>query len=169
MTASKKEMHSSYHDFSDDDDPETVTEEVAGNLKELLTTKQIPLLSSREQFRLANIIECIGMVEKHRRSIDDNAGRFMLFFRQHVLSESQKAPLSWREIVWAFHSGSQDILLDLVSRHFNGKMLWQHAKQCGVFMWMSDINALVYSLPSISSFSSTDSDTARAVRSYRSQ
>lgn len=143
MTASKKEMQSSYADFSDNDEPETVTEEVADNLKDLLTTKQMPLLSSREQFRLADIIECIGMVEKHRRSVDDNAGRFMLFFRQHVLSGLQSVPISWREIVWAFHSGSQDILLDLVSRHFNGKMMWQHAKQCGVFMWMSDINALV--------------------------
>jgi hypothetical protein len=143
MTASKKEFHSSYADFSDDTEPQSVTEEIAGNLTELLTTKQIPLLSSREQFRLADIIECIGVVEKHRRSIDDNAGRFLLFFRQHVQSEAQKSPISWREIIWAFHSGSQDILADLVSRHFNGKMLWQHAKESGVFMWMTDINALV--------------------------
>ncbi|KAH8725059.1 RAVE protein 1 C terminal-domain-containing protein [Phaeosphaeriaceae sp. PMI808] len=142
MTASRKEMHSSYADFSDDTEPESVTEEVAGNLNKLLTTKQIPLLSSREQFRLADVVECIGMVEKHRRSIDDNAGRFLLFFRQHVLSKTQKNPISWREIIWAFHSGSQDILVDLVSRHFNGKMLWQHAKECGLFMWMTDINAL---------------------------
>jgi hypothetical protein len=145
MTASRKEMHSSYADFSDDSEPEAVTEEVASNLRELLTTKQIPLLTSREQLRLADIIECIGMVEKHRRSIDDNAGRFLLFFRQHVLSETHNGPISWREIIWAFHSGSQDILVDLVSRHFSGKMLWQHAKECGVFMWMSDINALVQS------------------------
>ena len=143
MTASRKEIHTSYAYFSDDSEPEAVTEEVASNLKELLTTKRIPLLSSREQFRLADVIECIGMVEKHRRSIDDNAGRFLLFFRQHVLSETHKGPISWREIIWAFHSGSQDILVDLVSRHFSGKMLWQHAKECGVFMWMSDINALV--------------------------
>lgn len=143
MTASKKEMHTSYADFSDDSEPEAVTEEVASNLKDLFTTKQIPLLSSREQFHLADIVECIGMVEKHRRSIDDNAGRFLLFFRQHVLSEMQRGPISWREIIWAFHSGSQDILLDLVSRHFNGRMMWQHAKESGVFMWMTDINALV--------------------------
>lgn len=142
MTASKKEMHTSYADFSDDSEPEAVTEEVASNLKDLFTTKQIPLLSSREQFHLADIVECIGMVEKHRRSIDDNAGRFLLFFRQHVLSEMQRGPISWREIIWAFHSGSQDILLDLVSRHFNGRMMWQHAKESGVFMWMTDINAL---------------------------
>lgn len=143
MTAPKKDLRSSYVDYSDDSEPETVTEEVASNLKELLTKKQIPLLSSREQFRLADIIECIGMVERHRRSIDDNAGRFLLFFRQHVLNEVHKGPISWREIVWAFHSGSQDILVDLVSRHFSGRMLWLHAKECGVFMWMSDINALV--------------------------
>jgi hypothetical protein len=143
MTASRKEIHSSYADFSDDTEPASVTEEVAISLNELLTTKQIPLLSSREQFRLADIVECVGVVEKHRRSIDDNAGRFLLFFRQHVQSESQKSPISWREIIWAFHSGSQDILADLVSRHFNGKMLWQHVKECGLFMWMTDINALV--------------------------
>ena len=143
LTASRKEMNSSYADFSDDSEPASVTEEVASNLKDLLTTKQIPLLSSREQFHLADIVECIGMVEKHRRSIDDNAGRFLLFFRQHVLSEAHKGPISWREIVWAFHSSSQDILLDLVSRHFSGKMMWQHAKECGVFMWMTDLNALV--------------------------
>jgi hypothetical protein len=143
MTASRKEMHSSYADFADDTEPASVTEEVASSLGELLTTKRIPLLSSREQLRLADIVECIGVVEKHRRSIDANAGRFLLFFRQHVQSEGQKKPISWREIIWAFHSGSQDILADLVSRHFNGKMLWQHAKESGLFMWMTDIGALV--------------------------
>jgi hypothetical protein len=143
MTASRKEMHSSYADFSDDSEPETLTEETASSLNELVQKKQIPLLTSREQFHLADIIECVGMVEKHRRSIDVNAGRFLLFFRQHVLSEAQKGPISWREITWAFHSQSQDILVDLVSRHFSGKMLWQHAKESGMFMWMTDITALV--------------------------
>ena len=145
MTASRKDMRSSYADFSDDGEPQAVTEEVAIQLNELLQTKQIPLLSSREQFHLADIVECVGMVEKHRRSIDDNAGRFLLFFRAHALSDAQ-APISWREIIWAFHSQSQDILVDLVSRHFNGRMLWQHAKESGVFMWMSDITALVCAL-----------------------
>lgn len=138
-------MHASYADLTDDDtEPTSLTEELASNLNELLTQKQIPLLSSREQFHLADIVECIGTVEKHRRSIDDNAGRFLLFFRQHALSDKHSsAPISWREITWAFHSGSQDILVDLVSRHYNAKMLWQHAKECGMFMWMTDINALV--------------------------
>lgn len=143
-TTSRRDMHSSYADFADDDEPQTVTEEVAAQLNELIQTKQIPLLSSREQFLLADIVECVGMVEKHRRSVDVNAGRFLLFFRARALSDAQ-APIAWREIIWAFHSQSQDILVDLVSRHFNGRMLWQHAKESGVFMWMSDLTALVRS------------------------
>jgi hypothetical protein len=145
MTASRKGLQSSYADFSEDDtEPSTVTEEIAVNLNELLTQKEIPLLSSREQFHLADIVECIGTVEKHRRSIDENAGRFLLFFRQHALRDSRDAkPISWREIVWAFHSTSQDILLDLVSRHYSGRMLWHHAKESGVFMWLTDVNAIV--------------------------
>jgi hypothetical protein len=138
-------MHMSYNDFTDDDDSETFTEDVAVHLTETLTKCQVPLLSSHEQFHLVDIIECIGMVEKHRRSIDDNAGRFLLFFRQHVLRDGQHTvpPIGWREITWAYHSNSQDIMVDLVSRHFGGKMLWCHAKESGMFMWMTDVAAIV--------------------------
>lgn len=45
-------------------------------------------------------------------------------------------------MVWAYHSGSQEILVDLVSRQFNGRMLWEHARESGMFMWMTDITAL---------------------------
>jgi hypothetical protein len=142
----KKELHSSYADFSEEE-PETVTEEVAASLHELLTSREVPLLSSREQFLLADTIECVGTVEKHRRSLDVNGCRFLLFFRQHSLRESQhieqEVNLSWREVTWAFHSSSQDILTDLVSRHFHGKMLWRHARESGMFMWMKDLTALV--------------------------
>jgi hypothetical protein len=55
MTASKKEMHSSYADFSDDTEPASVTEEVAVTLSELLTTKQIPLGSSFALQTLSNV------------------------------------------------------------------------------------------------------------------
>jgi WD40 repeat protein len=142
---SKKETHSSYADFTDEE-PETVTPEVASSLNELLATRKVPMLSSREQMHLVDIIECVGTVEKHRRSIDENGCRFLLFFRQHVLRTSQRSDhdaIPWREVTWAFFSGSQDILADLVSRHFHGKMQWQHARESGMFMWMTDLTALV--------------------------
>ena len=122
-------------------------ENAAQALNENLSRVTLPQLSSQEQFRLADTVECIATVEKHRRAMDDNAARYLLFFRQHMLRKAQgvanKDMVSWREIVWAFYSESQDILSDLVSRQFNSKMTWKSAKESGIFMWLSDTNAIV--------------------------
>jgi hypothetical protein len=114
-------------------------------MHEKLTKLAIPQLSGQEQIHLADIVECIAAVEKHRRSMDDNAARFMLFFRQHALRKGRanEVNLSWREINWAYHSNSQDILTDMVSHQFHNQMLWENARECGVFMWISDYRALV--------------------------
>jgi hypothetical protein len=122
-----------------------VTESVASAINEKLTQIALPHLSRQEQIHLADIVECVAIVEKQRRSMDDNAARFMLFFRQHALrrGRSNEIFLSWREINWAYHSNSQDILVDMVSRQFHGKMLWEHARESGMFMWMTDQAALV--------------------------
>ena len=140
-------MRSLYADFADDDEPETVTEDLAASLNENLTKLALPQLSSQEQFHLADIIECVATVEKQRRSMDENAMRYLLFFRQHMIRKGQaptaRVEITWREIIWAFYSGSQDILVDLVSRQFHGRMLWEHARESGMFMWMTDLTALV--------------------------
>ena len=140
-------MQSAYADFTDDDEPENVTEELAATLNEILARLPIPYLTSPEQFDLADLIECVATAERHRRSMDDNAMRYLLFFRQHMLRKAQaperQVGITWREIAWAFQSGSQDILVDLVSRSFKGRMLWEHVRESGMFMWMTDITALV--------------------------
>lgn len=129
----------------DEDEVETVTESVAAAINEKLTTVSLPQLTRQEQIYLADTIECVGIVEKQRRSMDGNAARFMLMFRQHALRKGRvgHANLSWREINWAFHSDSQDILMDMVSRQFHGKLQWEHARESGIFMWMTDSTALV--------------------------
>lgn len=128
-----------------EEDVETVTESVAAAINEKLTRIALPQLSRQEQMNLADIVECVAIVEKQRRSMDDNAARYMLFFRQHLLhrGRSNEVLLSWREINWAYHSNSQDILVDMVSHQFHGKLLWEHARESGMFMWMTDLNALV--------------------------
>lgn len=136
----------SFGAFSDDEeDEETVTESVAASINEKLTKIALPQLSRQEQIHLADAVECVAIVEKQRRSMDDNAARFMLFFRQHILhrGRANEVRLSWREINWAYHSNSQDILADMVSHQFHNKMLWKHARESGIFMWMTDSNALV--------------------------
>ncbi|CAG8949631.1 hypothetical protein HYFRA_00007865 [Hymenoscyphus fraxineus] len=128
----------------EEDEVETVTEEVALAINEKLAKVALPQLSRQEQIHLADTVECVSIVEKQRRSMDDNAARFMLFFRQLALrrGRANEVSISWREIVWAYHSNSQDILVDMVNRQFHGKMLWENARESGVFMWMTDLTAL---------------------------
>ena len=141
-----KEMRSSYADFSMEEEDQYVTEDIASTLNENLAKITLTQMSSREQFYLTDIIECVAAVDKHRRSMDDNAARYLLFFRQHMLRKGHAAgkefSISWREVVWAFHSDSQDILIDLVSRSYHGRMVWENARESGMFMWMSDVSAL---------------------------
>lgn len=127
-----------------DDEDERFSEKTATAINEKLTKVGIPQLTGHEQIQLANIAECVGLVERHRRSIDENGARFMLFFRQHALHKgrTQEVHLSWREINWAYHSNSQDILVDFVTRQGQGRLAWADARESGVFMWLSDIAAV---------------------------
>lgn len=129
----------------DDEDGEEFSEKTAEAINEKLLRIGIPQLSGHEQMQLADLVECAALVERHRRSVDENAARFMLFFRQHALRRRHASDMhvSWREICWAYHSGSQDLLVDFVSRQAHGQLLWEHARESGIFMWLSDANALV--------------------------
>lgn len=128
-----------------EDEPSTVTEEISASLTALLTQKSIPHLTSAEQFSLADVTECMAIVEKHQRSIDINAARYLLFWREAIIRSHQRKPnnasksdappaVSWREVVWAYHSSSQDILVDLITRHCNGRLEWRHARDSGMFI-----------------------------------
>lgn len=137
----------SYFDgpHSGEDDDEVFSEDVAQTINEKLTKIALPQMSGSEQFQLMDLIECIGVVEKHRRSLDENGARFMIYYRQHALRKrrTNEVSMSWREINWAYHSTSQDILTDFVSRQHQGTLLWEHARESGMFVWLADSAAVV--------------------------
>ncbi|KAK7746996.1 regulator of (H+)-ATPase in vacuolar membrane [Cytospora paraplurivora] len=127
-----------------EDDEEVFSEDIAQNINEKLTNMALPQLNGHEQIQLVDMIECMGMVEKHRRSMDENGARFMIYYRQHALLKrrTNEITMSWREINWAYHSTSQDMLTDFVSRQNHGVLHWEHARESGMFMWLTD-NAAV--------------------------
>lgn len=127
------------------DEDEVFSEDIAQIICEKLTSVALPQLSGNEQIQLVDMIECIGMVEKHRRSMDENGARFMIFYRQHALRKrrTNEVSMSWREINWAYHSTSQDMLTDFVCRQHHGTLLWEHARESGMFMWLTDNAAVV--------------------------
>lgn len=141
-----KNKHSYMNGFhEEEEDEDSFTEDSAAAINEKLTKIGIPQLSGHEQMQLADIVECSGFVERHRRSMDENGARFMLFFRQHALRQHGRGDMaiSWREISWAYHSTSQDILVDFVAKQHSGSLLWEHARDSGLFMWLTDITAVV--------------------------
>jgi hypothetical protein len=121
-------------------DGEPFSEEVASAINDRLTKVAVAQLSGSEQIQLADMIECLGMVERHRRSLDENGARFLLFFRQDVLRRGRAGhvQMSWRDVNWAFHSNSQDILGDFVTRQYHGTLLWENARESCIFSWLSD-------------------------------
>ena len=54
------------------------TEEVAARVCEKLQRVALPQLSAHEQMQLVDIAECVGTVEKQRRSLDENGARFIV-------------------------------------------------------------------------------------------
>ena len=51
--------------------------------------------------------------------------------------------LRYRDMIWAFHSESQDLLLSASIAACGGKMCWPDARALGVFTWMRSTEALV--------------------------
>jgi len=85
-------------------------EDMATNLVSLLKDATIPNITNSEQIVLTSIVDCVSQVEEHRRSLDENGARYLLFFKQHSLrktAESEALNVSMREVIWAYHSESQ--------------------------------------------------------------
>ncbi|KAI0996628.1 Regulator of V-ATPase in vacuolar membrane protein 1 [Podosphaera aphanis] len=123
---------------------EIVTEEVASIINEKLSKVSLPGLLELDQEYLRDFVQVVAAVNNQKRSIDENAALYIQFLHLNTLRRDKKnrVTLSWREFNWAYYSESQDILLSMVSRQYNGKVLWENARESGIFMWIKDPTAL---------------------------
>jgi len=85
-------------------------------------------------------------------AIDDCGLRFLLASRHHVYllntlplrqrAQMQQLGLSPAYYVWAFHSESQDELLNSLPTMQKGAPTWAEMRQFGVGWWLRNINSL---------------------------
>ena len=54
-----------------------------------------------------------------------------------------RARLRFRDIIWAFHSETQGLLLSASSAACQGKMTWSDARAVGVFLWLNSVESMV--------------------------
>ncbi|KAK9467677.1 RAVE protein 1 C terminal-domain-containing protein [Lipomyces arxii] len=146
-----------------EEDYSTFNEKVATSLNEYLTQISLPYLTSHQQISLVAMIEGMGQVEEHRRSLDENGIRYLLSFRLFVLHKESMLQMPYRDHNWAFHSQSQEILLDLVSKSYNNRMTWQQARESGIFVWLKSSDSVKQQFESIARIIYTDSEPRNPV------
>lgn len=79
--------------------------------------------------------------------------------------------LRYRDMVWAFYSESQEILLNASIDACGGKMTWDDAKALGIFIWMESIESMVRALNSSHKLTASlyITFTAHSYGEYRAQ
>ncbi|KAG9095999.1 regulator of (H+)-ATPase in vacuolar membrane [Ceratobasidium sp. UAMH 11750] len=140
---------------TDDDDPNSFSRKLVERLLRKLEERRLPHLSKTEQAHLIVMIQTTLEIDEQRRSLDANGLRYLISIRSFYtlnkrLELSNKSPeingfssgrtgkrdrLRYRDIVWAFHSESQQIMLGASTEACGGRMTWADAKALGVFLW----------------------------------
>lgn len=101
-------------------------------------------------------------IQEQRRSMDSNGLRYLISMRVfYILNTRLSAPstpassgaagvrlprrerLRYRDMIWAFHSESQELLLSMSVAACGGKMNWNDAKALGVFLWLRSVESMV--------------------------
>lgn len=80
------------------------------------------------------------------RSPDPNQSQDSVALVVHPALEYRRGfrdRIRYRDMVWAFHSNSQEILLAASTAACGGKILWKDARAMGVVLWLNSIESLV--------------------------
>ncbi|CAE6416915.1 unnamed protein product [Rhizoctonia solani] len=140
---------------ADDDDPNSFSRRLVERLLRKLEQKRPPHLSESEQAHLIVMIQTTLEIDEQRRALDANGLRYLISIRSfYTLNRRLEAfgddlkhngvsnsragkreRLRYRDIVWAFHSESQQIMMDASTEACGGRMTWSDAKALGVFLW----------------------------------
>jgi hypothetical protein len=138
--------------------------DIVSSLKQQLENIDLPKTSDTEQERLKIMVNTIIYMQDHVVSLDENGFRYLFSWKLHVLElESKRAQqpngangsatngneapppvvptMSWREIVFAYHSETQQPLLEALHNYYKGKLDWPTVRKLGIPAWLHAIRA----------------------------
>lgn len=129
------------------------------SLTQQLEDIDLPKTSDAEQERLKLVFQTIVYVQDHMGSLDENALRYLFSWKLHVLeldshrtddkvtSNGEAEPprsvpaMSWREIVFAYHSETQQPLLEALHAYYGSKLDWPAVRKLGIPAWLHAVRA----------------------------
>ncbi|KAK9763886.1 regulator of (H+)-ATPase in vacuolar membrane [Basidiobolus ranarum] len=113
-------------------------------LVEHLTKKSLNGISNLEQMHLMGIVDGVSKIEEQARALDENGSRFLLSLKLNTFMKCMKShmkpgsgKLSYRDMMWALHSESQDLLIEFCTESCDGKLLWSDARSYGFSLWIN--------------------------------
>ncbi|KAF9182064.1 regulator of (H+)-ATPase in vacuolar membrane [Haplosporangium sp. Z 11] len=109
MTTDHNDLFMSDDDYKSADESMFLNDRTSEEMIEFLTRVPLVGLSKNAQLQLSAFIE--GFAKR-------------------------PSMLSYRDITWAYHSESQDLLLDFCTNSLKTAMTWPEAKSFGIFLWM---------------------------------
>jgi hypothetical protein len=145
-------------------DNSPLDEDIISSLKQQLEEIDLPKTSDTEQERLKVVLGTVVYMQEHMGSLDENGFRYLFSWKLHVLElESQRgqqlpgtgkpptngeeAPppvvptMSWREIIFAYHSETQQPLLETLHNYYGGKLDWPTVRALGIPAWLHAVRA----------------------------
>ncbi|CCM05189.1 uncharacterized protein FIBRA_07398 [Fibroporia radiculosa] len=158
--STRKPQHSmlfSVPEAADESRGDQFSRTLVQRLLEHLEVRPLPHLTPNEHASLLVLIEATLEIEEQRRALDANGLRYLISMRTfYITNHRLSAPntpasartgaisrrikprkrLRYRDIAWAFHSESQELLLSTSIAACGGKMTWPDARALGVFLWM---------------------------------
>ncbi|KAJ8594840.1 hypothetical protein M405DRAFT_857819 [Rhizopogon salebrosus TDB-379] len=131
-------------------------------LIEQLEARPVPHLTPNEHAHLLVLIQTTLEIEEQRRALDANGLRYVISMRSFYIlnrritsdpssprsngaiprSTGWRERLRYRDMIWAFHSESQELLLSTSTAACNGRMLWYDARALGIFIWLNSTESL---------------------------
>ncbi|CAJ0635462.1 6097_t:CDS:2 [Entrophospora sp. SA101] len=72
--------------------------------------------------------------------------RYHYLHRSKLTSAISSSELSFRDMAWALHSESQDLLIEYSTMASGGKFFWKDARVHGIFLWIRDSGPVLTSI-----------------------
>jgi hypothetical protein len=82
---------------------------------------------------------------------------------------ARRERLRYRDMIWAFHSESQDLLLKASTAACNGKMTWSDARALGIAIWLNSGDLLVSDTSTTSNSPIYYFPVENPIRGYRTE
>ncbi|KAF5323620.1 hypothetical protein D9611_005764 [Ephemerocybe angulata] len=141
--------------YIDNSDENSFSRALVERLIRHLESHQIPHLNANERAHLIVLIQTTLEIDEQRRALDENGLRYLISMRSfYILNErassdgtlpspaAKRERLRYRDMLWAYHSESQDLLLNASIAACGGKMTWSEARAVGLPLWLTSTETL---------------------------